>query len=317
MLTSGTATSPAFTGLAPGGYYFVATYSGDGTYTSLVGQDEAFSLVTPPPPPPPSASLSTTPAVVGASATDSATVSGTFGTPTGTVTFTLYSGTYPSGTVVSGYPAETVSLSSGHASSATTGTLAAGSYYFMVTYNGNATYPAITSGTIEPFSVAFQSPTLSTTPNVTGTTASDSATVSGTSGTPTGTVTFTLYSGSPSNGTLVTGFAADTVSLVGGKATSATSGALAAGSYYFTVTYSGDGAYSAITPGTIESFTVVTVSAPTSPKSKAPPYKIPTSAPQTGAGGAAGVNFDGGLLTIGGLVVLAGLAALAFSRRRS
>jgi hypothetical protein len=318
-LSSGSATSTPFT-LPVGSYEVQAVYSGDSNNlgaTSACGT-EPFTVTSPPPPSsppssPPSASLSTTPTVNGLSATDIATVSGTSGMPTGTVTFTLYSGTSPGGTAT-GY-SNTETLSGGSATSTSTGALVAGSYYFVVTYSGNGTYSPIT-GSAEAFSTLHGVPTLSTTPNVIGTSATDSATVSGTSGTPTGSVTFTLYSGSPGSGTLVTGYSADTVGLTSGQASSVSTGTLAAGSYYFVVTYSGDGTYSAITPGATELFIIIPVSAPKPPKTKTTPYKIPTSAPQTGVGGSAGVTFNGGLLSIGSLMLLAGLVAMAFTRRR-
>ena len=151
---------------------------------------------------------------------------------------------------------------------------------------------------------------------MTGLSATDGATVSGTSGMPTGTVTFTLYSGSPtSGGTLVTGYTADTVGLTSGQATSASTGTLAAGSYYFMVSYSGNATYSAIT-GTVELFIITPSSASTTPKTGTSAYKIPTSAPQTGAGGSAGVTFNAGLLSIGSLMLLAGLGVMGFMLRR-
>jgi hypothetical protein len=155
---------------------------------------------------------------------------------------------------------------------------------------------------------------LSTTPNVTGTSATDTATVTGTKGTPTGTVTFTLYSGAPGSGTLVASFPSDTATLSNGTATSNASGTLAAGDYYFMVTYSGDGSYAAVSPGSPEPFTVISTSAP----GKGPTYKIPKKAPQTGAGGSAGVVFNGGLLALGSSMLIAGLMAMAlmFRRRR-
>ena len=252
--------------------------------------------------------------MTGLSATDGATVSGTSGMPTGTVTFTLYSGTSPSGTLVTGYTADTVTLVNGGATSVSTGTLTPGSYYFMVSYSGNATYSSATS-TAEPFSIAFQTATLATTPNVTGLSATDGATVSGTSGMPTGTVTFTLYSGTSPSGTLVTGYTADTVTLVNGGATSVSTGTLTPGSYYFMVSYSGNATYSAIT-GTVELFIITPSSASTTPKTGTSAYKIPTSAPQTGAGGSAGVTFNAGLLSIGSLMLLAGLGVMGFMLRR-
>jgi hypothetical protein len=334
-LSGGTVTwSTQFTPTQAGWYCFGAAYNpvelpslasarvalvlSDNTTTDNLDPSECLDVTSPPssPPasPPPAASLSTTPTVTGTSATDAATVSGTSGTPTGTVTFTLYSGTPGSGTLVAGFAADTVTLVSGSATSASTGALPVGSYYFSVTYSGGGGYGAIPAKT-ETFSIAVQTPTLSTTPNVTGLSATDSATVSATSGTPTGTVTFTLYSGAPGSGTQVAGFS-DTETLSGGSALSISTGALAAGSYYFLVSYSGDANFSVITASTPEAFTIVPTSAPKPPKTKTPPYKIPTSAPSTGAGGAAGVTFNGGLLSVGSLLLLAGLAVVALSRRR-
>ncbi|MGC8511235.1 MAG: hypothetical protein ACP5PB_10245, partial [Acidimicrobiales bacterium] len=66
-------------------------------------------------------------------------------------------------------------------------------------------------------------------------------------GTPTGTVTFTLYSGNPGSGSVVTSYGTDspvdgsaTVGLSNGTAVSPTATGLTAGHYYFMVSYSGD-----------------------------------------------------------------------------
>ena len=301
-----------------GSYYVAASYPGD-TNNGPASSPCTAEVVTVTAPSctsgcggggggPPTASLATTPSVTGLSATDSATVTGTGGTPTGSVTFTLYSGTSPSGTLVTAYAADTVTLNgSGTATSVSTGPLTPGSYYFLVTYSGDSNYAKITPGTAEPFSI---NPNVATTPAVTGSSATDTANVTGTLGTPTGTVTFVLYSGSPGSGTLVAGFAPETVTLVNGSATSTSTGSLAAGNYYFEVSYSGDSNYPAITPGSPEPFTIIVTSPPT------PVYKIPTSAPQTGAGGMARVTFDGGLLALGSLMLLAGLSAMALMLRR-
>jgi hypothetical protein len=319
-LVAGSATSASYTPSATGTFYIAATYNGDANNNAVTSPCSAESVVVTAPGctancggggggPPPSASLSTVPNVAGSSATDTATVKGTAGTPTGTVTFILYSGAVGSGTIDSSFAADTVTLNgSGSATSASTGTLAFGSYYFLVTYAGDATYGAITPGTPEPFTI---NPDLSTIPTVTGTTAIDTATVTGTLGTPTGTVTFTLYSGSPGHGTQVASFTPQTVTLSGGTAASTSTGSLTSGDYYFMVSYSGDATYAAITPGLPEPFTIIA----TNP-SKPPKYKIPTSAPQTGAGGMAGVTFNGGLLAMGSLLLLAGLSAIALMLRR-
>ncbi len=337
-----TASTTVSTGsLAPGNYYFVATYTPDGAaaayYTSavVVGSPEPFSIASG------SVNVSTTPTITGTSASDTATVTGTNVTPTGTVTFTLWSGTYP-GTLVTTYtdPAETLVVNGNTATASTTvstGSLAPGSYYFVATYTPDGAAAAYyTSATVvgSPEVIVITTPppgggggpppppvslSLSTNPTVSGSTATDTATVNGSGATPTGSVTFTLYSGTYPNGTLVSSFAPDTVTLSGNTATSVTTGTLAPGSYYFIATYSGDATYAAITTGTPEPFTIASAApAGTVTPPSNPVYKIPSAAPQTGAGGTALATFNGGLLTLGGLMLAAGLAAMAllFRRRR-
>ena len=151
-LVGGSATSSSFTDLAPGNYYFIATYLGDAIYGALAGGQEALAIakVTP--------TLATTPKPEGTSAYDTATVTGTAGTPTGTVTFTLVKGTYPSGTPVESFGTQTVSLSGGSATSPKASGLSSGSYYFLATYGGDANYTAITVATPEPFFIIAVSP---------------------------------------------------------------------------------------------------------------------------------------------------------------
>src|SRR2546422_2657909 len=89
---------------------------------------------------------------------DKATVSGSFGTPTGTVTFTFFttSSTCTGTSVASG----TVTLdASGVAHpSASQGPLSAGSYSFIAHYNGDPNYTA-TDSPCEPLEVTALTPT--------------------------------------------------------------------------------------------------------------------------------------------------------------
>ncbi len=303
----GSATSTTVIGLSAGSYYFLVTYSGDGTYGATTGIAEFFSIGLQTP------SVNTTPYVSGKSASDTATVSGLYGTPTGTVTFKLYQGTSPSGTLVGTYG--TATLVGGSATSTTAIGLGTGSYYFLVSYSGDGTYGA-TTGVAEPFSISLQSASVSTTPNTSGTSASDTATVSGAYGTPTGTVTFTLYNAT--TGARVGGYT-DTQTLSNGAATSTTVSGLAAGSYYFMVTYSGDGTYAAVSPGSPEPFQIQVAKpskVPKKPAKKVTPYKIPTKPPKTGFGGAAHSTPNGGLLAGGLSTLLAGLAMMVVALRR-
>ncbi len=307
-LSGGSATSSTFTGLAVGSYYFVATYLGDTVYGSLTGGQESFSITKFTP------TMSTTPNPSGTSASDVATVSGPAGqvTPTGTVTFTLFSGNYPNGSPVSSFGSPITSLSGGSATSPSVSDLTSGSYYFVVTYSGDTSYAPITPGSPEPFSIIAASPPtvtkVVTTVRVAGTSASDVATVSSPSGFPTGSVSFALYHGGCGTGTLVTRYASRGA-LRAGVATAASTGTLRPGSYYFIATYGGNGTFSAST-GTCEPFVIVKVSPP-----KVPPYRIPAKAPHTGFGGGA-QSSGGALRELGALMVALGLVGVVIAERR-
>ena len=143
---------------------------------------------------------------------DSATVSGGLTTPTGTVTFTFFTNGTCDG---AGQAAGVVALTGGVADPSTAfGPLAAGSYSFRATYNGDTTHNASPPSGCEPFSVDKANTTTVTAihndanhnviPNgssvPSGTTVHDSATVSGGPTTPTGTVTFTFFTNGTCDG---------------------------------------------------------------------------------------------------------------------
>ena len=205
---------------------------------------------------------------LGSTVDDSATVTGTaFGVPTGTVTFTWF--TTSNGCSGASTGAGTIPLVAGVAHPSTAfGPLAAGSYSFRATYNGDVNYSAST-GPCEPLSVTTAGTSTATTiHNVTnhnvgvtsvplGSTVDDSATVTGTAfGTPTGTVTFTWFTtSSECSGDSV---AAGTIALVAGVAHPSTAfGPLAAGTYSFRATYNGDANYTTST-GPCEPLSVTT-----------------------------------------------------------
>ena len=307
-LVNGAAQSGTFTGLTPGNYYFVASYlSSDGVYSNLTGGQEQFSigLLTP--------VVQTTPFPSGTNAYDTVSVTGSGPTtPAGSVTFTLYG---PNGTVGT----STKPLVNGAAQSGTFTGLTPGNYYFVASYlSTDGVYSNLTGGQ-EQFSIGLLTPVVQTTPSVNGRSAIDSATVSGSGASvPSGTVTFQLFK---SNGSEVAGYPAVTVGLGGnGSAVSAPTGSLAPGNYYFMVTYSGDGVYSAVLQGSPEPFTVFVVSPPKVPKKPSkpvvPPYRIPTKPPTTGLGGSAHPVYDGGLLASGGAILLLGLLTLAYALTR-
>jgi hypothetical protein len=145
------------TGLTTGSYGYIVTYNGDSTYTGSVGVCEPFSVqqlvsqtnttvldsagnpVTGPLTPP-------------ATVQDSATVTGSGPTPTGTVSFTFFTNgncTAPGTSAGANIPLS----ATGTALSNTESGLGSGSYSFEATYNGDTTYKPSTSG-CEPFTVS-------------------------------------------------------------------------------------------------------------------------------------------------------------------
>src|SRR5439155_706277 len=191
---------------------------------------------------------------VGTTVHDKATVSGTAGTPTGTVTFKWFT----SGTCT-GMPAATSSpqtLVNGmvDATGFSQTPAAPGSYAFEASYSGDDNY---TSGPkpCEVLTVTARTPTVATeihnashavvTSVPAGSTVHDKATVSGSFGTPTGTVTFTFFTASSTcTGTSV-GSGTVTLDASGVAHPSASQGPLSAGSYSFIAHYNGDPNYTA------------------------------------------------------------------------
>ncbi len=219
---------------------------------------------------------------VGAGTTvhDRAAVSGSAGTPTGTVDVTFYTsidcttGGSASGTGIA--------LDSGgiaHPSSSQ-GPLNAGSYSFNAHYSGDGSYNPADS-TCEPLTVTkIDVGTFTTvihnisesvvTTVAQGTTVHDRAAVSGTAGTPTGTVTFTFFTAASNCTGASSG--AGTVALDGSGIAHPSSGQVppTAGSYSFQAHYNGDGNYNSA-DSACEPLTVVAATLTTSPT---PPFAI-------------------------------------------
>ena len=186
----------------------------------------------------------------GASAYDTATVTDSPFTATGTVTYGFYTNGGCTGTRTS----QTVPLSGGLVpNSASTGPLRAGSYSFNATFSGDSNYASSTS-TCEPFTVNKVASTISTIvfdsttsapwtgAETTGASAYDTATVPTSPFTAAGTVTYTYFTNNICSGT---GTTQGTVTLMatGSVPNSATVGPLTAGSFSFQAAYSGDSNY--------------------------------------------------------------------------
>jgi uncharacterized repeat protein (TIGR01451 family) len=279
--TTGTATS------AVGTYCWRAEYSGDGIYASTSDTDssgECFTVAQQ------TATVGSTSSptgggvVPGTSVSDSATVSGGSGSPTGTVTFFLCG---PSDVTVAGCPKNAGSqvgaaktLSGGQAGSAsTTQTTAVGKYCWRVEYSGDTVYSAATGtdATGECFTTATLGTSTSTQASpsgggiVPGTSASDTATVSNTiagGSQPNGTVSFFLCAPATvtsNGGDCHAGGSpiGNAVTLVNGQATSSATAATGSiGTYCWRAEYSGDTAHSASTDGSAANECFITVTQP-------------------------------------------------------
>jgi uncharacterized repeat protein (TIGR01451 family) len=318
VLSGGSATSDSTTATsALGEYCWRAEYGGNGFYNAADPTDftsECFTVALQTA----TVTTSSTPTggnvVPGASASDSVTVSGGSGTPTGSVTFflcgpgQLTGGSCPTGGTQVG-DAVMLDGSGKAASPSTAATSAIGTYCWRAEYGGDGTYAAAsgTDSTAECFTTVLQSATLDTASAPTGggvvpgTSASDTATVTG-NGTPApgGTVSFFLCgpgaSSCATGGTQVGG----PVPVVAGTAASAaTSATTAVGTYCWRAEYSGDGFYGAAshTNTTTECFTTVAQSSSVSTQSSTTDTNV---APGTSVTDAA--NVTGGLGTPAGTV---------------
>jgi hypothetical protein len=203
-ISSGSATSGSYLAAAVGTYYWKAYYAGDSNntgFTTACGTGQETVAVGKASP-----TISTTPSAgvtVGGVVSDKASLTGSY-SPTGSITFTLYSNSACSTQVFT----STNALSGTSATSGSYPTTAAGTYYWKASYAGDAnntpfTTPCGTSG--ETVTVGKASPTISTsaTGSVTvGGTVSDTAALTGlVHPDGTGMVVFALFSNSGCTGT--------------------------------------------------------------------------------------------------------------------
>jgi hypothetical protein len=267
-----TATSAAFSPLATGSYCFDGFYTGDGHYGSESDgstADECFIVV------PSSPTISTSPTqatiVLGASDSDTATVTGVAGvTPTGYVHFYVCPGdTAPctpssSGVVDLGSSPLAGSGDIATATSAAFSPLSLGTHCFDGVYVGDGHYGTASDGSTadECFTVVRSSPTVTTSPTeasiVLGGSDSDMATVTGEAGiTPGGDVHFYVCPGDASPCTPSSSGAADLGSslLVSSGDTASVDSAgytpPATGSYCFLAVYGGDNNYTSASDGSM------------------------------------------------------------------
>jgi hypothetical protein len=255
--------------LTSGSYAFIAVYNGDNNYAGSVGAVEALTINKG------ASSVSTViddslggPATgtLGEKVYDTATVTGSPFTPTGTFTYYFYNTANPVYGTTTPAGSETVTMGSGLVPHATTGTaLAAGAYAYIGVYSGDSNYTS-SVGAVEALTIIQASSSVSTViDDSTGGTVTgalgekvyDTATVNGTPFTPSGTVTYNFYNtATPVYGT-TTPVSSQTVTLTstGVVPNAAITAALAAGGYAYISAYSGDGNYAAAI-GAVELLTI-------------------------------------------------------------
>ncbi len=239
-LASGTAVY-SYGGFTSSGTHTVsAAYAGDSTYRIATASLATIaSLDTP------TITVTATPitSLAGSAVSFTTMISGTSGTPTGTVSFFVDSNSTA---------ASMVNLNNGSATFSYAGFSAAGIHSVTAVYNGSAIYMPVSRVSTVTVISSPQSITpavkLVITPGMisAGSTVSISTTVTGSGSTPTGTVSYRID-----------GNAATTVALSAGTATFSYAGFTAAGVHTVLATYSGDTTY---VPG--EASTTVTVTTP-------------------------------------------------------
>ncbi|WP_338821743.1 Ig-like domain repeat protein [Bradyrhizobium septentrionale] len=291
-LSGGIATFSTTT-LTSGVHSITADYGGDPNFTGSTSSALTQNVNVAP-----STTTLTSPANpsrVGQSVTFTATVTGTSGTPTGTVTF-------KDGATALGAP---VTLAGGIATFSTTA-LTGGAHSITAVYAGDTNFTGSTSSALtQNVNVTSSTATLtsSANPSKAGQSVTFTATVTGASGTPTGMVTF------KDGATTIGG----PVPLSGGAATFSTN-ALSAGTHAVTAVYSGDGSYtgstSAAVSQVVQGATTTTLTSSLNPSPSGQPVTF--TAVVTGLGGTPGgtVTFSDGGTAIGTATLSAGVATI-------
>jgi hypothetical protein len=262
--------SPATAALGAGAYSFDALYSGDSTYAAQSSVCEPFTVAKAAPSPGTvvdDAALGTAwdgNESTGATAVDTASVTPVSGfEPSGTFTYSFFTNGTCAGAAAD---TQAVTMTGGTVpDGAPLGPLATGAYSYRGVYSGDANYLGA-AATCEPFAVVRAPNGVGTvvddsTSNAawngtehTGAAAYDTATVTSVGGiTPTGTVTYSLFNNGSCTGAPAT---TSTQTLSGGLVpNSDATSALAAGTYSYSGSYSGDGNYLPAT-GSCDAFAV-------------------------------------------------------------
>ncbi len=292
LSSSGVATCTT-SALTAGTHTITANYSGDSSHASASSSvtqtvNKLASNV--------AVGSTPNPSTSGQTVTITATVTGSSGTPTGTVNFLDGTTALCSSVALSGAGTATCSTSS----------LSTGAHTINVNYSGNTTYSTGTGSATQNVGVAASSTSVvsSVNPSLAGQSVTFTATVSASGATPTGTVTF-------SDGATAV---CSAVALASGSAACTTT-ALAAGAHTITATYSGSGTYGG-SSGTVSQTVnkrVATVTGSASPTTAGTGEAVTLTAVLSGGGAAPTGTVD----FLEGTTAVAGCSARPISGDRA
>jgi hypothetical protein len=228
---SGGSTTLSTSTLPIGKHTINANYSGDNTFWPSSG-NLTQTITQALPATQTNVVSSLNPSIYGQSVTFTATVTGTGGTPTGTVTFLDGTSTIGTGTL------------SGGSTSIQTSSLSAGNHTITANYSGDSNF-ASSTGTLTGGQTVKQASSTTTVlsssnPAPMGSTVTFTATVTGTGGTPSGTVQFVADQGTAQQTVI------GSATLSGGSA-SVQSSSLSVGNHTITANYNGDSNFASST----------------------------------------------------------------------
>jgi YVTN family beta-propeller protein len=236
-LSGGSATcSTAY--LGTGVHSIIARYFGDAIYDGATSAPIS-QVVNPKGTPSITLGSTANPSTVGQYVTYTGAVSGSFGTPTGTIVFR------DNGAIIGGCGG--LVMTNGRAT-CTIGNQALGTHSMTAAYSGDSLYNGVTSSTlpqvVDPAKPNTPSITLgsSVNPSTVGQYVELTGVVYGAAGTPTGTLVFL------DNGDTISGCGG--LALTNGRAT-CTPGSLTQGTHSITTVYSGDSTYNGVTSSTL------------------------------------------------------------------
>ncbi|MBV8395798.1 MAG: hypothetical protein JO064_06020, partial [Actinobacteria bacterium] len=301
---NGPYTSGSYTPTAAGTYWWTASFAGDGNNNAVASSCGTESAVVAKASPTISTTASSGVTLGAGSVSDQATLAGGVSLGGGSVTFNLYGPS--SSAVCTGTPAytQTTSVSgNGSVGSGNFTPTAAGTYWWTASFGGDANNNSAASACgAASVTVAKATPTLSTTSPaniVLGGVVSDAATLAGTQSVVTGdSITFRLY-GPSATANCAAAISTQSVNVAAdGSYISPVFTPPAAGTYWWTASFSGDANNNTITTSCGAESVAVAKASPTLANTPSPGIPLGGGTLSDTATIAAGVGLGGGTLTL-------------------